>query len=625
MMIRTPCRSLRLRRLTGFGLSLVLCLAVSAVTLADWVSDTSLGISDASFWGEDQGDYLGQSLAGVGDVNGDGYDDFLIGSYGNSEGGSSAGQTYLILGRPDGWARDTLISSADASFIGEAPADSSGRSLRRAGAGDVNGDGYDDFLIAVQQNDEAGDSAGQTYLILGRPDGWVMDKPLSSVDASFLGENAGDRSGLSATGAGDVNSDGYDDIIIGSIGPSLAGMTYIIFGKETGWAMDTPLSAADASLRGEAPNDYSGSGLAGAGDVNGDGYDDFLVGARGRNIPGSADVGQTYLILGRASGWSFNLSLSHADASWLGEHAADQSGGSLAGTGDVNGDGFDDFLIGVSGNDEAGDGAGQAYLVRGRAAGWETDVSLSAADASFLGEAADDWAGTVAGTGDVNGDGFDDFLIGASGSDEGSSDAGQTYLILGRAAGWAMDTGLSLADASFHGERWGGYSGYAVAGAGDVDGNGFDDFLIGAPLDNEGGSKSGQGYLLLSDYQNPVTVSCILTCEPAAGTLPFGTLITASLLNHYDGQSRRMAGRLEARLANGTVFPSWRAGFTNIGPEAMFTSSWMQNLPALGTLVGLNTFTLQAQDVTPYPYNRPPYPPAGYTDSDSCTVEGYGP
>ena len=219
------------------------------VEALDFGMDADLGNVNTSFRGEGDLDSSGYSVAGAGDVNGDGYDDILIGAYRNE-----AGRSYLILGKPSGWSMDADLSTSDASFPGEDTDDYSGLSV--AGAGDVNGDGYDDIMIGASRNDDGGTDAGQSYLILGKPSGWAMDTDLSESDASFLGEDADDWSGISVTGAGDVNGDGYDDILIGAEGGNNAGQTYLILGKASGWAMDTDLSASDASFRGEDADDY---------------------------------------------------------------------------------------------------------------------------------------------------------------------------------------------------------------------------------------------------------------------------------------------------------------------------------------------------------------------------------
>ncbi len=491
--------------------------------------DKDLKESHASFIGEVTGDMSGLSVAGAGDVNGDGYDDILIGAYDNDDGGSLAGQTYLIFGSPSGWTVDTDLSNANASFWGENTYDHSGSSV--AGAGDVNGDGYDDILIGAFRDSDGGHYAGQTYLILGKSSGWVMDTDLSNADASFWGEDKDDESGYSVAGAGDVNGDGYDDILIGAAknedGGITAGQTYLIFGKATGWAMDINLSNVNASFIGEDPYDSSGYSVAGAGDVNGDGYDDILIGAKG-NDDGGSSAGQTYLILGKASGWAMDTNLSASSASFRGEDPNDYSGVSVSGAGDVNGDGYDDIIIGAE-YYKGGIAFGQTYLILGKATGWAMHTDLSAADASFWGEGDGEYSSnSVAGVGDVNGDGYDDILIGDPWNSEAGNASGQTYLILGRASGWAMDTNLSNADESFLGEDAMDYSGTSVAGAGDVNGDGYDDLLIGAMCNDDGGSNAGQTYLIFCNDGAPPRIETDSSPTNATTGDPFIFNITVS-------------------------------------------------------------------------------------------------
>ena len=476
----------------------MLVISLDDTATASRVMDTNLGDSDASFKGENNFDNAGISVAIAGDVNGDGYDDILIGAIFNSEAGFLAGQAYLIFGKESGWSMDRGLANVDASFLGESGSDKAGVSV--AGAGDVNGDGYDDILIGALGDDDGGEDAGQAYLILGKATGWSRDTDLANADASFWGESAGDWAGGLVAGARDVNGDGYDDILIGAYhdndGGENAGQTYLIFGKTSGWSMDSDLSNADASFWGEDEFDLSGYSVAGVGDVNADGYDDILIGAYYNDDAGS-EAGQTYIILGKASGWSMDTDLSEADASFRGESAIDRSGRSVSGAGDVNHDGFDDLLVGALFNDEGGKNTGQTYLIFGKASGWSMDTSLADSNASFWGEVAEDLAGfSISGGGDVNNDGYDDILIGAKQNGEAGTNTGQTYLILGKASGWSMDTNLSQSDASYLGESREDQSGNSVSITGDVNGDGKDDILIGAHKNDENADTAGQAYLV---------------------------------------------------------------------------------------------------------------------------------
>lgn len=400
-----------------------------------WGMSISLNNANASFIGEVGADGSGNSVSGVGDVNNDGYDDFLVAAYLNSEGDTRAGQTYLILGRPTNqWMMDLSLANVNASFIGETDSDWSGSSV--SGAGDVNADGYDDFLISAYYNEEGGITAGQTYLILGRSsEQWSMDISLANANASFIGEVPGDYSGWSISGVGDVNNDGYDDLIIGANqnneGGSDAGQAYLILGRPTNqWSMDISLADANASFIGEAAGDRAGSSVSGAGDVNGDGFDDIIISANG-NDEGGTTAGQIYLILGRhANHWSMDISLVNANASYIGEHPGDATGYSVSGAGDVNADGYDDIIIGSIRNHDGGVDAGKSYLCLGRPSNQlSMDVSLTAADASFVGETPRDESGkSISSAGDVNADGYADLVIGSPFN--GGSGQGKASLIL---------------------------------------------------------------------------------------------------------------------------------------------------------------------------------------------------
>jgi hypothetical protein len=449
----------------------------------DWPSNAiNLAEADASFLGCEVTSMTARQLYTAGDVNGDGYDDILISGW--KCGLNYTGKAYLILGRPDvdSWGAEFPVEEADASFLGEHESDQA--SYYTSTAGDVNGDGYDDFLITSTHNDEQAENAGQVYLILGRGDAdWGRDYDLAAADASFLGEAEEDRLGRSATGVGDVNGDGYDDFLIGSIsndeGGVDAGQSYLFLGRaregdpdydpdRPWWGPDYPASQADASFIGETPGDESGRRVAKAGDVNGDGLGDFLIGAA-LNDQAGPDAGKAYLIFGRPSAdWGRDASLSDADASFMGEDRLDQAGRRVSGAGDVNQDGFHDFLIGAphftAGEDDPDSWSeGRVYLIYGReGADWGQNYPLARADILYTGKPEVGAAGyDMAWIGDHDGDGLDDFLIGAYGGRNNNQVPGEAYLLLGSAAPLPFrfipdhEVGWAGGWARFTGDYWG--------------------------------------------------------------------------------------------------------------------------------------------------------------------------
>jgi hypothetical protein len=252
-----------------------------------------------------------------------------------------------------------------------------------------------------------------------------------------MGEGHDHNAGKSLAGDCDINGDGFDDIIIGApcetfssynvtySNQNCPGYVYIIYGPVSG-SIDLSLSWV-VKLTGVDNYDDAGASIACAGDVNNDGFDDVLVGAPNAFV--SMDVGSpgvVYLIHGPVEG---DMNLEDVDVIFTGSHSGDNVGVSVSGAGDVNNDGFDDMLIGAPASEYATDRPGISYLMYGPVEGI---IELADADAILLGEHTADQAGiSVSGGGDVNGDGFNDILIGASGLDSNFENTGIVYLVLG--------------------------------------------------------------------------------------------------------------------------------------------------------------------------------------------------
>ena len=445
-----------------------------------------LGTADAIMLGEAAGDRAGYHLNGAGDVNGDGFDDLIIGARFEASAGTDAGASYLVLGPVSGTMN---LSTADAKLTGEAASDTSGISVDSAG--DFNNDGFDDLLIGSQYNDGGNTDAGAAHIVFGPVTGTVS---LTTADVDLTGVSSNDLAGRSVAGLGDVNSDGYDDVLIAAQQADVdsnanSGTVYLVYGNTT----SSSLSAAGATLTGVTAQDYAGYWVAAGGDTNGDGNADLLIGAYRADPSSTTNAGSAYLLQGPVTG---TVSLSTANATFNGEAANDQAGSNLDGAGDVNNDGYDDVLIGSQHHDSNSNSeSGAVYLALGPFSG---TLNLSSANAKLTGDAAEDFAGrAIAAAGDVNGDGYDDIAIGAKkgdGAADGAANAGDTFLMLGPITGTAS---LSTADAVFYGETAGDESGIAVSSAGDVNNDGATDLLIGAYLEATNGSQAGAAYLIL--------------------------------------------------------------------------------------------------------------------------------
>jgi Ca2+-binding RTX toxin-like protein len=383
-------------------------------------------------------------------------------------------------------------------------------------AGDVNGDGIADLIVGAP----GGNGVGQSYVVFGRRTAFAATINPSDFNGNngsrINGINAGDFTGGSVSGAGDVNGDGIADLLIGAAvadpNGTDSGQSYVVFGRSTGFGADINLADLNgnngARINGINAGDNSGRSVSNAGDVNGDGVADMLIGANGAD-PNGTDSGQSYVVFGRRTAFAADINLADLNgnngARINGINPGDLSGTSVSGAGDVNGDGIADMLIGAFGADPNGTDSGQTYVVFGRNTGFAATINPADFNGSngarINGIRAGDNSGfSVSNAGDVNADGIDDIIIGAPSADPNGADSGQSYVVFGRTTGFAAD--INLADlngsngARINGIAAGDRSGASVSGAGDVNGDGVDDLLIGAPGANPNGRDSGQSFVV---------------------------------------------------------------------------------------------------------------------------------
>ncbi|MCG6864964.1 MAG: integrin alpha [Thiogranum sp.] len=455
---------------------------------------------------DQQGALFGFAVAGAGDVNGDGYDDVIVGAWRYDTGVTDGGAAFIFHGSATGIA-DATPATANTWIESDQATAELGESV--AGAGDVNGDGYDDVIVGAPRYHDGETEEGAAFVFLGGPTGIASATP-ASAHARIVPGQALAELGASVAGAGDVNGDGYDDVIVGAwffdVDETDEGAAFIFQGSAQGIADGTPATAQTRFTGGQA-GARMGNSVAGAGDVNGDGYDDVIVGAHTLDA-GETDEGAAFVYLGSASGIA-DATPATAQARFEGNQAEAWMGVKVAGAGDVNGDGYDDVIVGARRYDDGETDEGAAFVFYGSASGI-ADGNPETARTRLEGDRAGAWMGhSVAGAGDVNGDGYDDVIVGASRYDTGASfmgrvrrllkhrtNEGAAFLFLGSASGIAS-AGAADAYAAFVNDQLNANMGYGASGAGDVNGDGFDDVIVGAYHYDCGQKNEGAAFVFL--------------------------------------------------------------------------------------------------------------------------------
>lgn len=392
---------------------------------------------------------VGGDVAGVGDVNGDGYDDLAA-----VEGDFGRTGVLVFLGSDRG------LSSAPSTRLAYENGNNGIHAV--AAAGDVNGDGYGDVLAATNYDTEAGQRGTRILLFPGSATG-----PAITPEWQFDGREEGASlvGGRALATAGDVNGDGCADILVGEPGDGTqAGRVLLFHGGRTG----LPVQPTAVLTRGGA-GDAFGVSAGAAGDVNGDGFQDIIVGAS--LAGGAGQPGGVWVYAGSAGGIN-------ATAAWslAGSQSGAQLGSAVAGAGDVNGDGFSDVVVAAAAYDNGQTDEGMAWLYLGSAQGlrqtssWTFETNQAPVEAPFS------WSAritSVGGAADCNGDGLSDVVVGSGGYTTGSlTGAGAAWVFLGSPAR-AQDPLWSVAGG-------GGTLNSRAVAAGDLNGDGVNDVVVGS-------------------------------------------------------------------------------------------------------------------------------------------------
>ncbi len=536
------------------------------------------GLDGLTLFGAEEFALAGTSAAFLGDVNGDGIDDIGLVAAGDSGGGPLAGAAYVIFGGQVLAAETSLASVAGGNVAGfRLDGNTQGYNSvvvhGLAAGGDINGDGFGDVLVT------AGDLYGteaSSYVVFGGPQLGGLGTSGLGLGGTYTANDVGgpDLPGFrfegpstgrgyatgQLAGVGDIDGDGFDDLAYRATvyeGEAITGRVHVLYGGQEFGPLVTTYDVGSGDLAGfvlEGGADLQAvprTAVSSAGDLNGDGFDDMVLGASDFHVGYglATTAGQAAYVIFGGQALSGRHALSEVGTGDLGglilqgDTPSTDFAQSLAAAGDVNGDGVDDLLVGAPyGN--AGEGAGgTGYVLFG-------DPSLSGAldfglvdDGGLAGLrltsdlVGDRLAQSLATAGDLNGDGFNDVVFGAPQSDTAGTFAGAAHILFGQpelSGGYEIGQLLTGEILGFRltGDAALDLSGQAVAGGGDFNGDGFDDLIIAAPGDDSAGSSAGAAHLIFGGgFTNQGTVETV-PIDP----LPPGPVLPGPVSSNLEDQ-----------------------------------------------------------------------------------------
>ncbi|KIE04670.1 Type I secretion target GGXGXDXXX repeat protein domain protein [Candidatus Jidaibacter acanthamoeba] len=454
--------------------------------------------------GDDNGE-LGWQISSAGDVNGDGINDIIVGAQAANK---YAGKAYVIFGKDSKFSSKLSVSNLNGSngfqIIGENSSDALGFSV--SGAGDINGDGLHDIIIGAPGKNN---QLGEGYVVFGSKSGFPSTINVSDLDGSngfaIIGDDKekGSSLGMSVSGAGDMNGDGLDDIVISApqgIINNGGGVSYVLYGSNLPLPPIVNLTNLvqwkGLTIYGEQ-NSISGQSIGKLGDINGDGLDDIIIGAR------NADngIGAAYVVYGKGSGNAPQHIYPYIEGNngfkIQGDSKNSYLGSSVSGIGDVNGDGLNDLVVSSDSSGPCG-GNPTNYILYG-SKDFSNPFSVSGINGNN-GFAIKDSTGAslkVKGAGDINNDGLNDLIISKSYNACGGQET--SYVLFGDKLGFPPEIYINQYNLNgSHGfqinkVRSEDSMGYSVSGVGDVNNDGIADFAIGAPFAH---GDSGVSYIV---------------------------------------------------------------------------------------------------------------------------------